>query len=337
MVTIPWSAPATTRVVTQTVSFKNAGATLHGTLYLPASARRAPAIVVFHGASEPLASTPLYEHLREGLPQIGIAVLLFDRRGTGASTGDPHVSYATLADDGIAGARALRNLPVVDPERVGYWGISQGGWLATFAASRDPQAAFAVAVSAPLVTAESQMEFAMSNQLTVLGYGKSAIDEMLDARHQLDSYYNKRSSRDAAAAALRKIQAEPWFKVMYLPDADSVAKSPAASPARVWRTQMDVDSLAALRRVNVPVLFLLGDSDPWIPVSKTVDMLRALSHAKRNLQYAVVPHANHLMMTPPAREQMNDANPDQVAIDRPQAAAYFMILAQWLQEHVLAR
>ena len=42
--------------------------------------------------------------------------------------------------------------PSIDASRIGYWGLSQGGWLAASAAQRDPKAAFAISVSAPLVT-----------------------------------------------------------------------------------------------------------------------------------------------------------------------------------------
>jgi uncharacterized protein len=224
-----WHSPATTDVTSQSVTFSNGDATLQGTLYIPRSQHPVPAIVVFHGASEPLASTPLYLHLSEGLPQMGIAVLLFDRRGAGASTGKPNVAYQMLSDDGVAGANAIRKLPQIDPARVGYWGISQGGWLATLAASHDPRAAFAVAVSAPLVSPELQMEFAMSNRLHVLGYGQADIDTMLDARHKLDGYFMGRNSRDAAVAALAGIAGRPWFGQMYLPKPHAVSKDPSQS------------------------------------------------------------------------------------------------------------
>lgn len=173
------------------------------------------------------------------------------------------------------------------------------------------------------------MEFAMSNQLSVLGCGKEAIDEMLEARHKLDGYFNGRNSRADAVAALQAIQDKPWFKLMYLPKADSVPENPNDS---VWRKQMDLDSFAAVLRVNVPMLFILGDSDPWIPVSRTVDLLRAASNKNPHVRYAVVPNANHLMMVPPADEQMTDAGAAAVAAEQPQAAAYFMILAAWLQQ-----
>lgn len=331
-ITVPWFAPPTIRVVAQPVTFDNAGATLRGTLYDPQTGHKNPAVVVFHGASEPLAQTPLYEHLREGLPQIGIAVLVFDRRGTGASTGSRNVPYRILTDDGIAGANAIRRLSSIDALRVGYWGISQGGWLATFAASRDVRAAFAVAVSAPLVPAEAQMEFAMSNRLQVLGYGQRDIDAMLEARKQLDGYYNGRDSRASAAQALGRIETKPWFDLMYLPKASSLPANPADS---TWRGEMDIDAFAAVERVKIPLLFVLGSADPWIPVDDTVARLRTVAQTRPLLQYVVVPNANHLMMTPPAHETMNDADPKAVATEQPQSPTYFMVLASWL-EHTLS-
>jgi pimeloyl-ACP methyl ester carboxylesterase len=325
---VPWAAPPTTAVSTKSVVFKNGDATLRGTLYLPASRRKVPAIVVFHGASEPLANTPLYRHVRDALPQLGVAVLLFDRRGSGASSGSRDVSYETLADDGIAGARALRQMPQIDATRVGYWGISQGGWLATFAAVRDAAAAFAVAVSAPLVTPESQMQFAMSNRLQVLGYGAADVDAMLYARRMRAGYLRGTNSYAEAVAAIAKIEQRPWFDLMYPPTAQSLPKNPADSS---WKTQMDDDPIVAVERVKIPILFILGAEDPWIPVATTVAHLREVARTHPLLQYVVVPNANHLMMLPPVPERMEDADPKMIASDVPTSPAYFMLLGAWLQ------
>jgi uncharacterized protein len=330
---VPWAAPPTTAVSVKSVVFKNGDATLHGTLYAPVLEWKVPAVVAFHGASEPLANTPLYRHLREGLPQLGIAVLLFDRRGSGASSGSRDVSYETLADDGIAGARALRHMPQIDAARVGYWGLSQGGWLSTFAAARDPAAAFAVAVSAPLVTPESQMQFAMSNRLHVLGYSDADVSAMLYARNMQAGYLRGTNSYARAVAALEKIEQRPWFDEMYLPTAQSLPKNPAASS---WRSQMDDDPLVAVKRVKIPILFILGAEDPWIPVATTVTHLHDVAQTHPLLHYVVVPNANHRMMLPSVPERMDDADPKIVASEAPNSAAYFMLLSAWLQR-TLAR
>jgi dipeptidyl aminopeptidase/acylaminoacyl peptidase len=327
-----WHAAATTDVTSQSVTFSNGDARLQGTLYVPRSGHPVPALVVYHGASEPLASTPIYRHLSEGLPQIGVAVLLFDRRGTGASTGKPDVAYQVLSDDGVAGANAIRKLPMIDAARVGYWGISQGGWLATLAASHDPLAAFAIAVSAPLVSPELQMEFAMANRLHVLGYGQGDIDDMLAARRKLDGYFGGRNSRDAAVAALANIEKRPWYRQMYLPRPESITMDPAKSS---WRGEMDIDSFAEVARVRIPMLFILGGEDPWIPVAPTVARLRELAPTHPPLQFAVVPRANHLMMEV-AHERMDDADSDQIASEAPQSPAYFLLLGSWLEKTPVA-
>jgi len=179
----PWNVPEVPAVIRQHVTFHNAGAALEGTLYVPVTERPVPAVVALHSASIGEADAALYRHLREGLPAIGGALLLFDRRGSGASTGSARSArYETLADDGIAGARAIARLPQIDKSRIGYWGLSQGGWLASFAAERDPHAAFAISVSAPLVTPEAQMRFAMANELVLSGYSNADLTAMLAAR-----------------------------------------------------------------------------------------------------------------------------------------------------------
>jgi len=83
------------------------------------------------------------------------------------------------------------------------------------------------------------------------------------------------------------------------------------------------------------MLFILGDSDPWIPVSRTVALLQAASKSNSHVRFAVVPGANHLMISPPAHERMTDAGPAAVAVEKPNATAYFMILAAWLQHTAL--
>ncbi|MGA8575913.1 MAG: alpha/beta hydrolase [Candidatus Cybelea sp.] len=311
--------------MSQSVVFENAGAVLRGTLYRPAVPGRVPAVVAFHAAEVGAADAALYAHLRQGLPSIGVAVLVYDRRGTGRSTGKLNVSYETLADDGIAGARAIARLMAIDPNRIGYWGLSQGGWLAVFAAQRDPHAAFAVSVSAPLVTPEVQMEFAMSNRLRVNGYSDADVAAMLAARKAWTGYLHGDLSRASAIAALSKIDTKPWFDLMYLPSAKDLAANPTDSSVR---KQLDDDPLAALERVRVPVLFVYGGSDPWIPVAATVDRLRPLAQTKSNVEYAVVAGADHDMRFV-ARETM-DVSPAALQRDIPDAPSYFMLLASWL-------
>lgn len=329
----PWHADALPSGKARQIVFYNHGARLRGVLYMPSDDAPMPAIVALQDASVGTYDAALYRHLSIALPAIGVAVLLFDRRGSGASTGSAqNATYETLADDGIAGARAIANLPHIDRSRIGYWGLSQGGWLALLAATRDPNAAFVVSVSAPLVTPAVQMEFAMANRLRILGYPQSAINAMLTARRAWSDYVAGRLPRASAVAALAAIDHEPWFDLMYLPSPSEVPTNPAASS---WRKHMNEDPLASLLHVRIPALLSFGGADPWIPVNATLARLRSIVPTHPNISYAVISDASHEMML--LRRASMSTDERTLRSVAPDAPAYFMVLGSWLTQHALNR
>ena len=221
----PWHVRELNGVVTEELRFTNGDAQLVGTVYLPAGGNHLPAVVVLHDASIPSRQAALYRHLSEGLPAMGIAVLIYDRRGTGQSSGSHDNDLATLADDGIAGQHALSKITRIDPNNIGFWGLSQGGWLAVLAAVRSPKAAFAISVSAPLVSPDEQMQFAMTNLMTIRGFSESDIQQMLDTRKAWAGYVRGENSRAIAVAALQKPRPSHGL-------AWSIFRSPPNFPAR---------------------------------------------------------------------------------------------------------
>jgi uncharacterized protein len=321
-----WHVEGSPKVVAQEIQFRNGDTRLAGTLYLPENGDDLPAVVVLHGASDATRKSAVYRHLREGLPAMGVAVLVYDRRGSGDSAGTLNgIDYKTLADDAIAGQSALAKLPRIDPKRVGFWGFSQGGWLALLAASRSPTTAFAISVSAPLVTPEQQMEFATTNLLTVRGYSQENVKQMLETRKAWTDYLKGKATRETAVNALQKVETQPWFELAFMPTASQLTTDPDHNS---WRKEMDEDPIAAVRKVEIPLLFIYGGSDPWIPVAQSVQQLRSLTTQQHNIQYAVVPNANHEMMY---LEHDTMAFGEKTMNERaPQAPEYFMVMSSWL-------
>lgn len=317
-----WHVAVSQPVISQEIRFANGDTFLAGTAYLPANGEHLPAVVVLHHAGIATRDAPLFRHLREALPAMGFAVLIYDRRGSGQSSGSLQgADYETLADDAIAGQHALAKLPRIDAHKIGFWGLSQGGWLAVLAADRSPDAAFAVSVSAPLVTAEEQMQFATANLLNVRGYSQSDVREMLEIRKTWNGYLHNQNSREAAVAALRRAESKPWFQFAYLPKASQLTTDPEHDATR---RKLDDDPFAAILKVKVPLLLLYGDSDPWIPVAKSVERLKSLSGKFPNIQFEVISNATHEMMFPVDEKMEVDTDA------RPQVPAYFMILSAWL-------
>jgi dipeptidyl aminopeptidase/acylaminoacyl peptidase len=116
-----------------------------------------PAVVLVHGAGQRQTIADLQGWLNRLLP-MGLAVLRYDKRGTGASGGryrdvEPRGSSAVipeLAADAAAALAQLRGLPGIDSRRVGFIGGSQAGWIIP-EASTIAQPAFAIILSGPAV------------------------------------------------------------------------------------------------------------------------------------------------------------------------------------------
>lgn len=324
-----WHVKGEPVVVEQTVHFENAGAMLEGTLYTPEHGDHLPTIVVLHAAQAPTRDYALYKHLSHDLPALGIAVLVFDRRGSGASTGTLHgTDYEQLADDGIAGLHAIARIPRIDSHRIGFWGLSQGGWLAVLAASRTHDAAFAVSVSAPMVTAANQMEFAVGNLLTLHGYNAAAVSEATDTRHRWQDYLRGIGSRESAIRALAGSERQPWFKDTFMPTSEELVADAQDSS---WRKEMDLDPMQAVKNAHVPLLFIYGGTDPWIPVDASVKSLQSLMQKRGDIEVHVVADVGHTMAFNPHETMSFDKTT--MLNEHPESPAYFFILGNWLSRH----
>ena len=160
-------------VRTQLAVATDDGLVLPATLHLPSGARpRLPGMVLVHG-SGPAPRERLHAEA-EAFARAGIATLTYDKRTVGYSLTER--SYPRLADDAIAAAAVLRGRGEVDPDEVGLWGLSEGGWVAPLAASRDPRTAFLVVVGANGVPPLRQQAWADASAFEHAGVRGSLID-----------------------------------------------------------------------------------------------------------------------------------------------------------------
>lgn len=308
---LPWAA-AEQQPSRQTLSFRNGRAQLQGTLYLPPGRSKSPVVIAFHGASDPLRTAPLYRHLTELLPPLGIGIFLFDRRGSGASTGPAAGgSFELLAGDGVAARRMLERARGVDASAIGYWGLSQGGWLAALAAAADPRAAFAISVSAPVVPADMQMRFAAANILRIRGFSETDVAAGVAARQVVDDFMKGRRTRAETQRIVDAAAGQPWFPYIYM---SRTFADPASSP---WAREIANDPFASVLKVKSPMLLLFGSRDPWIPVAASVEKLRRHPAGKRLVH--VMAGADHAMMTsvPPLAQ----VDPERMTKQAPEAPA----------------
>ena len=292
------------------------GVELVGTMHEPDTLDPFPCVVALHAAAFGTREHPLYQHLVETLTRAGMGVCLYDRRGVGASGGNPGTPLERLADDGRHIADALRGLATVDVGRVGVWGVSQGGWIGPMAAAADDRFAFVIAVSASGVSPSEQMRFAVENVLSERGFTDADVGVALQTRTRIESAY-RAGETAAARAAVEAVHDEAWFPFAYLPTVEDIEHPDPF--------EIDLDARAVFARLRVPTLAIYGAWDRWVPVDRSVDAWRTAFAARPNLLHvARIPGVGHMMTTPIDRADLDEKGPI--------SDIYAEVMTGWLTE-----
>lgn len=165
--------PAAPEPVAQSDFFESAGARLHFVLEFPSGAPPFPAVVIGHGSGRVTTSdgAAYVPFLRER----GFAVLRYDKRGAGSSTGtyrgvsaaNSATQISELGGDMAAALGYLATRPDIDAGRLGLMGTSQAGWVMLNAAERTPLARFTIAVTGSVMPIGANIAYEDARSLPI--------------------------------------------------------------------------------------------------------------------------------------------------------------------------
>lgn len=118
------------------VSYQSEGLKIYALMTVPRGERPQtgwPVIIFNHGYIPPeqYRTTERYVAYVDGFARNGYIVLRSDYRGHDRSEGEPSSPYSTPAYtiDVLNALGAIRRYPEADPERIGMWGHSMGGYI----------------------------------------------------------------------------------------------------------------------------------------------------------------------------------------------------------------
>lgn len=303
----------------QEVTFTNGPVTLAGSLSLPSGAEPGAehAGVVLIGGSGPSDrdNDTYFPPIRQRLLAAGLAVLSYDKRGVGGSSGDWRAStLADLAGDARAALRLLRAHPRVRPGAVGLFGHSEGGWVALRAAAEEGEGlAWVVTSGCPGTTPAIQERYALARSLRAGGITPLRIARVLAVYDGLVAA-GRNGAGFVTASRLVDSAGRPGLASFW-----------ADTDASLWefhKRKQDHDPLTDTRRLRCPHLALFGGADPLVPVAESVRLFgTAACLPERDplatLTVEVFPGADH-------RVRVGDGA-------RP-APGYLTRLTRWIEE-----
>lgn len=294
-----------------------AGIKLAGTLTTPKTGGPFPAVIFITGSGPQNRDEALLGHKpflvwADYLTRQGLAVLRYDDRGIGKSTGDFNkATSADFATDVDAGIAFLKTRLEINPKQIGLVGHSEGGLIAPMVAAQSSDVAFIVLMASPGVSGEEILYAQAALIAKANGVDEKALAKNIALQKRMFAVVKQEKDDAVAEKKLQPIwtQAlaeltEEEKKSLDFGGAhpDSLFKmqiKPILSP---WfRYFLVYDPQPALKKVKCAVLALTGEKDLQVPPKENLSAIEKALKTGGNENFAVkeLPGLNHLFQTAP--------------------------------------
>lgn len=316
---------------TVNVQFRNGDVTLAGTLVTPATAGPHPAVIRIHGRGK--STRDDFRGLARILAQRGIASLIYDKRGVGASTGDHDKSgMYDFAGDALAAVEFLATRPEIDRQQIGLHGNSAGGWVAAIVANRTKvPLAFIINNVGPADSVRDQQIHVAEYSMRQSGVDFS-VEEYAAAREHMglvQTFAYTGKGWEALRASVEKAKPTRWARFVDLPESETYDDI-------IWVRLNQYDPGPDLRKIKVPFLALYGGSDYVVPPEENVKKLeRYLTEAgNRDFKVVTFSGADHGLTIPSQSRRIGEGHDKSYWLWRKRAPGAIETTVDWLLQHV---
>jgi pimeloyl-ACP methyl ester carboxylesterase len=312
---------------------------LSGTLTLPDSTGIFPAIILIAGSGPNDRDETIFGHkpfylLSDYLTRNGFAVLRYDKRGVGKSTGD--YSKATISDfvtDASNALEYLKSRKEIDSSKIGMLGHSEGGIIAPMVASKSSDVKFLVLLAAPGTKGIEIVLDQNENSLKHQGIEPETINRLqLTNREIFESllvWTGSENDRTALRDRLSylweqlpiliklKLEKEPYLRAQF---------NAMITPG--YRSFLATDPKDYLSLVSCPVFAINGENDVQVPALKNLEAIK--HHIQKGGNYKVetksYPMLNHLF------QESITGQPDEYAkIDQTISPQVLSDITNWIK------
>lgn len=246
----------------------------------PKETKEKPGLILFIHGDGPAnkSSDEGYYPAWETLANENFISISWDKAGVGQSTGN---WLDQDMDDRKAEAEqvlvwALKNLDV-DPEKVGVWGASQGGWVISKLLNNNPDVKFAIGV-APAVNWLRQGKYNTMSEMTNEGYSQEEIDEKIAIEEKINHYLKQNDYQGYLDSKLddTPLEEDRWDFI---------------------RKNMRLDNIDELAKINKPYYLIVGDHDSNVDTKETEAIYRK-QVSQEYLKVYPIKNGTHRMLKP---------------------------------------
>ena len=302
-------------IIEQEVEFYNGSIKLGGTLTLPDTIGKYPALVMVTGSGqqnrdEEIFGFKIFKIIAEYLTNNGLAVLRFDDRGVGKSknkrkTVDTATTY-DFAQDAYAGVKLLKSHKNINVKQIGVFGHSEGGIIAAMLAADYPKdIAFIISMAGPSIPGSKIINYQIASANKESGISDSGIQVALKYQNLIYQALEANKSVEELTDILYKsnyamIEFMPKEQTASITNKEEYAKAMATISVKQvvspwFKYFVLFDPAPKICKIECPTLALFGEKDTQVPPELNVEPYRSEFKGREQLlTLKIIPSANHL-------------------------------------------
>lgn len=308
---------------------------LAGTYSVPQGVGPFPAVILVHGSGPNTRNEEIFGHkiflvLADHLNRQGIAVLRYDKRGTGASKGDyAKATSVDFSDDAHAALAYLRNRTEVNQEKIGVIGHSEGGMIAPMLANHDEHLAFLVMLAGPGIRGDKLLP---EQKRLVMKAGGASDKDIADTVKSDQIIYTAIAHSTSDVQAVRAVETILQNLVKEKQISNAQADALLRQVTSPWMLYfLSYDPAPELRKLQLAILVLNGEKDMQVPAKMNLNAIRDALVNNNKATIKELPQLNHLFQT------AETGSPSEYgSIEETFAPSALKIISDWIHQQTLS-
>jgi uncharacterized protein len=317
---------------------------LVGTLTLPHGKGPFPAVVLMSGSGPQDRDEALMGHkpfliLADQLTRAGVAVLRYDDRGVGKSTGNfSTATHLDFAADGRAAFEYLKSRPEINSKQVGLLGHSEGSVYVPFVMRESKDVAFVVMLAGIGVPMRELLDQQARDIASANGvkYEKTPALKAID-----DEIYARLATGKSDAESLDFVRGKLKEAIVLYPEelkkatglSDATLEGHVRMIVSPWFMLLSqYDPRKTLSVVKCPVLALFGGKDTQVAATSNSAGMKAAFEAggNRDVTMKTFPELNHLF-----QHAKSGAPAEYASIEETMAPEVTDMISKWIKERTV--